>query len=74
MRAPLVLLLAAAAGMLAGGALIGVWALGLALMIDSAAVAVFAVVHDWPERKPAVHVVPGGALTLAEVLEKARAA
>ncbi len=73
MRTPVVLLLLALAGMLGGGALIGVWCLGVCLIADSAAVAVFALIHDWPERKPGVHVVRPG-LTLAQVLEKARAA
>ena len=73
MRTPVVLLLCALAGMLGGGALIGTWCLGLCLILDSVAVAVFALVHDWPERKPAVHAVRPG-LTLAEIFDRARAA
>jgi hypothetical protein len=73
MRTPIVLLLCALAGMLGGGALIGMWCLGLCLIVDSLAVAVFALIHDWPERKPGVHQIRPG-LTLAEVLERARAA
>ncbi len=73
MRSPIILLLVALAGMLGGGALIGVWVLGLCLIADSLAVAVFALVHDWPERAPGVHVVRPG-LTLAQVLKKARSA
>lgn len=73
MRSPVVLLACALAGMLGGGALIGVWALGLCLIADSIAVGVFALMHDWPERKPAVHVVPGQGMTVAEVFDRARA-
>ncbi len=65
MRSPVVLLLLALAGMLGGGALIGVWCLGLCLIADSVAVAVFTIVHDWPERAP-VHAVP----SLPEYLQR----
>ncbi len=73
MRSPVVLLLLSLAGMLGGGALIGVWCLGLCLIADSLAVVVFAVMHDWPERKPGVHVVRPG-VTLAEIFARAKAA
>ena len=73
MRSPVVLLLLALAGMLGGGALIGVWCLGLCLIADSLAVAVFALMHDWPERKPSAHVIRPG-VTLAEVFDRAKAA
>jgi len=73
MRSPVVLLLLALAGMLGGGALVGVWCLGVCLIVDSLAVAVFTIIHDWPDRSPGVHVVKPG-LTLAEVLERARSA
>ncbi len=68
MRSPVLLLLAALAGMLGGGALIGTWCLGLCLIADSAAAAVFALIHDWPEpgaRRPRAPVVP-----LAEYLDR----
>jgi len=66
MRSPTVLLLLALAGMLGGGALIGVWCLGVCLIVDSVAVAVFTIVHDWPERAPGVHAVP----SLPEYLQR----
>jgi hypothetical protein len=72
-RTPIVLLVVALAGMLGGGALIGVWALGLCLIADSVAVAVFALWHDWPERAPRVTQIQHG-VSLAEVLERARSA
>jgi amino acid transporter len=71
----MLLLAAAAAGMLGGGFLIGLWAVGCVLIVLSLAVAVFAVLRDWPESgQPGVHVVPGQSLSVADVLERARAA
>jgi hypothetical protein len=69
MRLSVVLLVVSLAGVLAGGWLIGRWALGLAVIVDSAAVAVYALRRDYDDRpRPSVHDVP----TLAQVLEKAR--
>ena len=70
MRTPVVLLLCALAGMLGGGALIGTWCLGVCLIADSLAVGVFALINDWPERKPGAHVVNPG-VTVKQVLERA---
>jgi hypothetical protein len=69
-RSSVLLLLCSLAGVLAGAALIGRWALGAALIADSVAVGVFALRRDVPAA-PAVHSVPG---TVASVLERARAA
>ena len=70
MRLSVVLLLLSLAGVLGGAALIGLWALGLALIVDSVAVGVYALLRDaeGPSR-PSVHEVP----TLQQVLERARA-
>ena len=60
MRTPIVLLLLALAGMLGGGALIGVWCLGVCLIVDSLAIGVWGVLTmDLPERaaRPAVRPV-----------------
>jgi uncharacterized membrane protein len=67
------LLLLAMAGFIGGAALIGVWAIGLAVMAVSVAGAYFALFHDWPDVKPGVHMVPA-ARSVADVLERARAA
>jgi hypothetical protein len=70
MRLSVVLLLIALAGVLGGGALIGVPALGACLIFDSLAVGVWALVRDDGEAVPGVHAaVP----TLRQVLERARA-
>jgi len=70
MRLSVVLLCLALAGVLGGGALIGVWALGVCLIADSVAVGVWALLRDDGTRaQPSVHEVP----TLAQVLERARA-
>lgn len=70
MRLSLVLLLLALAGVLGGGALIGVPALGGCLIFDSLAVGVWALLRDDGSRTaPSVHEVP----TLSQVLERARA-
>ena len=70
MRLSVVLLLLSLAGVLGGAALIATWALGLAVIADSVAVGVYALLRE-PESRPApnVHQVP----TLAQVLERARA-
>lgn len=71
MRQSVILLLCSLAGIMGGAALIGLWALGLAIIADSVAVGVYALLHDdGTGAQPAVHQVP----TLAQVLEKARGA
>jgi hypothetical protein len=63
------LLIVSLAGILGGAALIATWALGLAVIADSVAVGVYALLRDDGGRAaPSVHEVP----TLASILEKAR--
>jgi hypothetical protein len=71
MRQSVFLLLLSLAGVLGGGWLIGRWALGLAIVADSVAVGVYALLRDDGRGRgePSVHEVP----TLAQVLERARA-
>ena len=69
MRLSIVLLLCSLAGVLGGAALIGVAALGAAVIFDSLCVGVWALARDDGLPSPSVHAVP----TLAQVLEKARA-
>ncbi len=70
MRLSVVLLLCSLAGVMGGAALIGLWALGLAIIADSVAVGVYALLRDdGGQARPSVHEVP----TLAQVLERARA-
>lgn len=70
MRLSVVLLVIALAGVLGGGALIGVPALGACLIFDSLCVGAWALLRDDGDRaRPSVHEVP----TLAQVLERARA-
>jgi hypothetical protein len=70
MRLSVVLLLLALAGVLGGAALIGIPALGGALIFDSLAVGAWALLRDDGTRAaPSVHEVP----TLSQVLERARA-
>ena len=69
MRVSLLLLLAALAGVLGGGALIGLPALGGCLIFDSLCVGAWALLRDDGAAKPQAHQVP----TLAQVLERARA-
>jgi hypothetical protein len=69
-RRSVVLLLCSLAGVLGGAALIGLWALGVAIIADSVAVGVYALLaDDGSEARPSVHEVP----TLAQYLERARA-
>jgi hypothetical protein len=71
MRLPVVLLLCSLAGILGGAALIGLWALGLAIIADSVAVGAWALFHDdGLGREPSVYEVP----TLENILERARRA
>lgn len=70
MRLSKILLVAALAGVLGGAALIGIPALGGALIFDSLALGAWGLLRDDGARPgPSVHEVP----TLAQVLEKARA-
>jgi hypothetical protein len=70
MRLSVVLLLLSLAGVVGGAALIAPWAVGLAIVADSVAVGVYALLRDDGGRAaPSVHEVP----TLAAVLERARA-
>jgi hypothetical protein len=71
MRLSAVLLLVSLLGALAGGWLIGRWALGAAIVADSVAVGVWALFHDDGCEEPQVHAVPGS--TLQQVFDKARA-
>jgi hypothetical protein len=65
-----VLLLVSLAGVLGGAALIGTWALGVAIIADSIAVGAYALLRDdGHAAAPSVHEVP----SLAQVLERARA-
>ena len=71
MRLSVVLLIVALAGVLGGGALIGIPALGGCLIFDSLAVGVWALLRDDGEQLPGVHEVPS---TWRDVLERARRA
>jgi len=64
------MLLVSLAGILGGAALIGLWALGLAIIFDSLAVGVYALLRDTPAT-PSVRAVQS---SVASVLERARAA
>lgn len=46
MRLPMVLLLCSLAGIMGGAALIGMWALGVAIVFDSLCVGCWALLHD----------------------------
>ncbi len=72
MRLSVVLLLCSLAGVLGGAALIGMAALGGAVIFDSLCLGVYALGRDdgTGERRPSAHEVP----TLATVLERARRA
>jgi len=71
MRLSVVLLLVSLAGVLGGAALIGLPALGGAIIFDSLALGVYALRRDdGTGAQPAVHEVP----TVASVLERARRA
>jgi hypothetical protein len=70
-RLSVVLLLLSLAGVLGGAALIGLPALGGAVIFDSLATGAYALLRDDGQRaSPSVHSVP----TLAQVLERARGA
>jgi hypothetical protein len=60
-RSPVVLLLLALAGMLGGGALVGVWALGVCLIFAALVAGVFGfLLYDFPDRsaQPARRISP----------------
>jgi hypothetical protein len=70
MRLPIILLVCSVAGILGGGALISVAALGGCLIFCSLAAGAWALLHDdGTGSRPGVHEVP----TLNQVLERARA-
>jgi hypothetical protein len=72
MRASIVLLLVSLAGVLGGAVLIGRWALGAAVIADSVAVGVYALLRDDdPGRREPDAVEPR---TLHAILERARRA
>jgi hypothetical protein len=71
MRLSIWLLIISLAGVLGGAALIGLPALGGAVIFDSLATGAYALLRDDGDRaRPSVHEVP----TLAQVLERARGA
>jgi len=60
-RTPVILLLLALAGMLGGGALVGVWCLGVCLIFAALVTGVFGfLLYDFPDRgaEPARNVAP----------------
>lgn len=70
MRLSVMLLIASLAGVLGGAALIGLPALGGAVIFDSLAVGAWALLREDGDRaRPSVHEVP----SLSQVLERARA-
>ena len=69
MRQSVIMLLCSLTGVLGGAALIGVKAIGVALIFDSLCVGVFALLRDDQRAAaPSVHQIP----TIHDVLEKAR--
>lgn len=71
MRLSAVLLAVSLAGIMGGAALIGMWALGLAIIADSVAVGAYALLREGQaSAAPSVHEVP----SLHQVLERARSA
>ena len=71
MRLSACLLVLSLAGIVAGGYLIGRWALGAAIVADSVAVGAWALLRDAEGRaEPSVHEVA----TLENILERARRA
>jgi len=71
MRLSVVLLLLSLAGVLGGAALIGLPALGGAVIFDSLCVGAWALFHDdGTGTRPSMHEVPA---TLQQVLDRARA-
>ena len=71
MRLSVVMLVVALAGVLGGGALIGLPALGACLIFDSLCVGVYALLRD--DGSPAAPVVAEVGQTVHQILERARA-
>ena len=74
MRLSAVLLVCSLAGAVLGAALIARWAVGCAIIADSAAVAWFAWNRDDGVAEPQARVLQGVPRTVHDVLEKARIA
>lgn len=72
MRLGVVMLLCALAGVLGGGALIGLPALGACLIFDSLCVGVYGLLRD-DGTEPAVYQAGQAGSTLHDILERARA-
>jgi phage-related minor tail protein len=72
-RQSVILLLCSLAGIMGGAALIGLWALGLAIVADSVAVGVYALLRDDEARAavPQVHGIPSD---VAKFIERVRGA
>lgn len=66
-----VLLVCSLLGVLLGAALIGRWCVGVALMGESVAVAVFALLRDAEGRAGGVHAVPAQGGTVTDILKRA---
>jgi len=73
MRTSVILLCVSLAGVLGGAAIIGLPALGAAVIFDSLCVGFWALRRDDGTGMPSVHQVPGPR-TVGEVLERARRA
>ena len=75
MRLPLVLLACSLAGVIGGAFLIGMWAVGCAVIFDSLALGTFAVWgYDDGSGPQGLDAAPYEAPTLEQVLERARRA
>ena len=73
MRLSVVLLCCSAAGILGGGALIGLWALGVCLIFCSLAVGVYALGRDDGTGPVVAQVRPYVPTTIQQVFDRARA-
>jgi hypothetical protein len=69
MRSSVLLLIGSLAGIVAGAALIGPVAIGLAIIFDSLCVGVYALLRDDEVRAPSVHQIP----TVAQIFDRVRA-
>ena len=72
MRLSAFLLVLALLGIVAGGVLIGRWAVGVAVIFDSLCIGWWALQRDDEGRDEVPARLKPGGLTLAEVLERAR--
>jgi hypothetical protein len=70
MRLSVVLLLCSLLGVVGGAALIGRWAVGVAVIADSVAVAAWALLRDEGDSQPSAQVLQHGK-TLQQVLDQA---